>query len=165
MFPEMIEPKSIQLTWPDEQASSDFAQKLALLPGLDNARVAMVGDLGAGKTTWVRYLLKHLGVQGHIKSPTYALLETYEGWHLNMPLAIYHMDFYRFNDPMEWEEAGFRDVFNARGLKLYEWPEKVVQFLQKPNLEIRLSVLSSGARKVELMFDESLAELSKFKLD
>jgi hypothetical protein len=87
---------------------------------LRNAFIELHGDLGAGKTTLVRHLLRALGVQGRVKSPTYAVVEPHE-----VPgLAIWHFDFYRFTDPREWEDAGFRDVFASPGLKLAEWPRK-----------------------------------------
>ncbi len=78
------------------------------------------GTLGAGKTTWARALLRALGVKGTIKSPSYTVLELYD-----TPFStVAHFDFYRFNDPQEWEDAGFRDEANRPGLKLAEWPEK-----------------------------------------
>ena len=88
--------------------------------------VTLEGDLGAGKTTFTRHLLQALGVQGRIKSPTYAVMESYDvGW----PVA--HFDFYRFSDPQEWEDAGFRDVFASPGLKVCEWPAASQFFGQK----------------------------------
>ncbi len=76
------------------------------MPALRDAFIELHGPLGAGKTTFVRHLLHALGVAGRIKSPTYAVVEPYavDG------LAISHFDFYRFDDPREWEDAGFRDV-------------------------------------------------------
>ena len=110
-----------QLLWPDEAAAQASAERLAraLLP-VPDAVVELHGPLGAGKTTFVRHLLQSLGVTGRIKSPSYAVLESYE-----LPAGLVsHFDFYRFGDPREWEDAGFRDVFSAPGLKLCEWPEK-----------------------------------------
>ena len=97
------------LHWPAEAACAAFAQGLAVRPALRSAFIELHGPLGAGKTTFVRYLLRALGVGGRIKSPTYAVLEPYA-----LPgLAIAHLDFYRFEDPREWADAGFRDVFAA----------------------------------------------------
>ena len=95
--------------------------RLAAHPAIANAFIELHGELGAGKTTLVRHLLRALGVQGRIKSPTYAVVEPYE---LPTLSTIWHFDFYRFNDPREWEDAGFRDIFAGPGLKLAEWPEK-----------------------------------------
>jgi tRNA threonylcarbamoyladenosine biosynthesis protein TsaE len=134
------------LDWPDESATRAFAQKLVRCPALHNAFIALHGNLGAGKTTLVRHLLQALGVQGRIKSPTYAVVEPYE-----LPgLALWHFDFYRFTDPQEWEEAGFRDIFASPGLKLAEWPEKVASMLPVADLDIGLNTLDSGTRRVTL---------------
>ena len=137
-------PVSCTLRWPDEAATQAFAQRLASYPALRNAFIALHGDLGAGKTTLVRHLLHALGVQGRIKSPTYAVVEPYE-----LPgLALWHFDFYRFADPQEWEEAGFRDIFSSPGIKLAEWPEKVASMLPVADVDIRLITLDDGARQV-----------------
>jgi tRNA threonylcarbamoyladenosine biosynthesis protein TsaE len=107
---------------------------LAPLPLLRDAFIELHGPLGAGKTTWVRHLLRALGVQGRIKSPTYAVLEPYELPGLN----ISHLDFYRFTDPRELIDAGFRDVLAAPGLKLAEWPEHAAGLL--PAADLRLFI-------------------------
>ncbi|PTT76590.1 tRNA (adenosine(37)-N6)-threonylcarbamoyltransferase complex ATPase subunit type 1 TsaE, partial [Pelomonas sp. HMWF004] len=111
------------MQWPDEAAAQATAERLAaaLLPAPD-AVIELHGPLGAGKTTFVRLLLRALGVQGRIKSPSYAVMETYELPAASGGGAASHFDFYRFGDPREWEDAGFRDVFAAPGLKLCEWP-------------------------------------------
>lgn len=111
--------------WPDEAGTAHFAQRLAASPAIANATLTLAGDLGAGKTTFVRHLLRALGVQGRIKSPTYAVVEPHRaeaGPH--GPLNAWHFDFYRFGDPREWEDAGFRELFASTGLKLVEWPER-----------------------------------------
>jgi tRNA threonylcarbamoyladenosine biosynthesis protein TsaE len=92
--------------------------------------------LGAGKTTWSRHLLRALGVSGRIKSPSYAVVEPHE-----LPEhTVQHFDFYRFNDPQEWEDAGFRDLFAAPGLKLVEWPDKAQGLLPTPDLRVHIAV-------------------------
>ncbi len=119
--------------WPDEAACAETAGRLAALPALRDAFVQLQGPLGAGKTTFVRHLLRALGVQGRIKSPTYAVLEphrTPDG------LAVSHLDFYRFDDPREWADAGLRDVFAAPGLKLAEWPDKAAGQLPPADLTL-----------------------------
>lgn len=108
--------------------------------------IALRGPLGAGKTTFVRHLLRALGVSGRVKSPTYAVLEPYE---VN-GLAISHFDFYRLTDPREWLDAGFRDVFAAPGLKLAEWPENACDVLPVPDLQMELEPLDDDARHVRV---------------
>ena len=125
-----------------------FAKHLANRNGIEQAFVALDGDLGAGKTTLVRNLLQALGVEGRIKSPTYTIMETYALAH--SPLQVAHFDFYRFNDPMEWEDAGFRDVFAATGLKLVEWPEKALGLLPQPDLLVRIASQDDTSREVTL---------------
>lgn len=134
------------LVWPDETATQLFAAALAEQAALRNAFIELHGDLGAGKTTLVRHLLRALGVTGRIKSPTYAVVEPYE-----LPgLAIWHFDFYRFSDPREWEDAGFRDLFASPGLKLAEWPEKAAGFIPRADLVIHLEALEDESRQVTL---------------
>ena len=99
--------------------------------------IFLSGDLGAGKTTFVRGVLRALGYEGRVKSPTYALVEVYAVSSLN----LYHFDFYRLKDPNEWHEAGFRDSLAAQAVSLIEWPEKArgAQLpLPPPDLEIAL---------------------------
>ena len=139
--------------WADESATRTFAQALAQLAPLQNAYIELVGDLGAGKTTFVRHLLQALGVEGRIKSPTYAVVEPHEGLHPDsqQALAIWHFDFYRFNDPQEFEEAGFRDLFASTGLKIAEWPNQAQGMLPLPDLQLTLNVDDREARKVQVL--------------
>ncbi len=134
------------LVWPDELATQLFASRLAAQPELGHAFIALHGDLGAGKTTLVRHLLHALGVQGRIKSPTYAVVEAYELPQLN----VWHFDFYRFSDPREWEDAGFRDIFASPGLKLAEWPEKAQAMLPIADVDIHIMTAVDATRQVTL---------------
>ena len=130
--------------WADEAACTATASVLAQTPALREAFIELHGTLGAGKTTFVRHLLQALGVQGRIKSPTYAVMESYE-----LPgLTISHFDFYRFKDPQEFEDAGFRDVFASPGLKLAEWPEQAAGLLPTPDLRMELIPLDGDERRV-----------------
>ena len=134
------------LLLPDEQATQALAEALAAQPALRQAYIELQGSLGAGKTTLVRHLLRALGVQGRIKSPTYAVVEPYE-----VPgLALWHFDFYRFNDPREWEDAGFRDLFASPGLKLAEWPEQAAGLLPTADLVIHLAAQPDASRRATL---------------
>jgi tRNA threonylcarbamoyladenosine biosynthesis protein TsaE len=145
-----------KMAWLDEAATEAFALFLAKQAAIGGALIELHGDLGAGKTTFVRHLLKGLGVEGRIKSPTYAVVEPYTvmrtkpGSALQSELNIWHFDFYRFNDPREWEEAGFRDIFASAGLKLVEWPDKAGDHLPAPDLLIHIEVLADESRTVTL---------------
>lgn len=132
--------------WADESATQAFAKKLAARPELERAFITLHGDLGAGKTTFARHLLQALGVHGRIKSPTYAIVESYD----TAAFPIWHFDFYRFNDPQEWEDAGFRDIFAGAGLKLVEWPQKAEGLLPQADLDIALHTDAAEQRQVTL---------------
>lgn len=130
--------------WAGEADCKAAAQALAQRPALRNAFIELHGTLGAGKTTFTRHLLQGLGVPGRIKSPTYAVLESYEV----DGLAISHFDFYRFKDPQEFEDAGFRDVFARPGLKVAEWPEQARGLLPVADLQVELAALEGDERRV-----------------
>ena len=135
-------------SWPDEAACADRARMLARHDALHDAFIELHGPLGAGKTTFVSHLLHGLGVQGSIKSPTYALLEPYRAITPRGAFAIAHFDFYRFDDPQEWEDAGFRDVFATKGLKLVEWPEKAEGLLPQADVELHIEPRHGEQRHV-----------------
>ena len=146
---EVVHPPIVKsLLWPNERATQRFAQTLAAASALRNAFIELRGDLGAGKTTLVRHLLHALGVAGRVKSPTYAVVEPYELPELG--LNVWHFDFYRFSDPREWEDAGFRDIFASSGLKLAEWPQKAAGFLPRTDLVIALDAVTETSRQVTL---------------
>ena len=138
---------ALVLTWHTEDDTAAFAARLAQQPALRNAFIELRGELGAGKTSLVRHLLRALGVAGPIKSPTYAVLEPHQA---PDGLRIAHFDFYRFGDPREWEDAGFRDVFAAPGLKLAEWPEHAAPLLPVADLALNLAVEPGEHRTVHL---------------
>jgi tRNA threonylcarbamoyladenosine biosynthesis protein TsaE len=132
--------------WHSEADCETFARQLAARSELANAFIELQGDLGAGKTTLVRHLLRALGATGRIKSPSYAIVEPYELASLN----AWHFDFYRFNDPSEWQDAGFRDIFVTPGLKLVEWPDKARAQLPLADLAIKIVAMDDQARTVAL---------------
>ncbi len=136
------------LQWRSEDDTAAFARALAAAPALRDAFVALHGDLGAGKTTFVRHLLRALGIEGRIKSPTYAVVEPHEA---PDGLAIFHFDFYRFNDPREWEDAGFRDIFAGPGLKLAEWPDNAAGHIPAADLAIKIEAMTDDTRHVTLL--------------
>ena len=98
------------------------------------------GDLGSGKTTLVRALLRALGHTGRVKSPTYTLLEQYEAGGLNLR----HFDLYRFQNEEEWDAAGFRDEFDGNNVCLVEWPEKAHGLIPQADLEIIFEILPNS---------------------
>jgi tRNA threonylcarbamoyladenosine biosynthesis protein TsaE len=118
---------------PDEAATQRFGESLAPLiqPGLV---IFLEGDLGAGKTTLARALIRALGHAGPVKSPTYSLVEVY----VISSLYLYHFDFYRFESPEEFLDAGFSEYFNETAVCLVEWPERAEGCVPKPDLRLHL---------------------------
>lgn len=137
---------ALSLRWTTEADTEALARALAAKPAVADLFVALHGDLGAGKTTFVRHLLRALGVTGRIKSPTYAVVEP----HTTARGAAWHFDFYRFADPREWEDAGLRDIFQAPGLKLAEWPQLAAPLLPPADLALHLAMRDDGSRDVRL---------------
>jgi tRNA threonylcarbamoyladenosine biosynthesis protein TsaE len=124
-----------------------------LTPGMV---IYLIGELGAGKTTLARGMLHGLGYQGKVKSPTFTLVEVYEF----SRLYLYHFDFYRFSDPRELGEAGFREYFNPQSVCLVEWPEKAAG-LPAADLKVVLQVAGSGRNAS--IFTDSEAGVSCLK--
>lgn len=118
---------------PDEGATERLGATLAgcLAGGMV---IALRGDLGTGKTTLVRGVLRARGWGGPVKSPTYNLVEHYK----ISSLYLYHFDFYRIADPIEWETAGLAECFRDDSVCLIEWPERMAGQLPPPDLEIAL---------------------------
>ena len=124
---------AVHLSLPDEAATLRLGEALAA--GAPKGLVLhLTGELGAGKTTLVRGLLRAMGHAGRVKSPTYTLLEPYSLLRLN----LYHFDFYRFKDRSEWLSSGFREHFNPESLCVVEWPERAGDLLAQPDVNILL---------------------------
>ncbi|MDB5731997.1 MAG: tRNA ((37)-N6)-threonylcarbamoyltransferase complex ATPase subunit type 1 TsaE [Variovorax sp.] len=133
--------------WRSEDDTAAFARRLAASAALRDAFIVLRGDLGAGKTTFVRHLLHALGIAGRIKSPTYAVVEPHE---TPDGREVFHFDFYRFSDPREWDDAGFRDIFAGAGLKLAEWPDNAGAHLPTADLAIEIEAMTDDTRTVTL---------------
>jgi tRNA threonylcarbamoyladenosine biosynthesis protein TsaE len=127
------------LDLPDESSTEALAQAFAPLVA-GGGRIHLHGELGAGKTSFVRALLRACGVTGRIKSPTFTLVEPYKVSNL----YCYHFDFYRFTDPREWLDAGFRDALRDDALVLIEWAERAAGVLPPPDLDLTLAYEGSG---------------------
>jgi tRNA threonylcarbamoyladenosine biosynthesis protein TsaE len=102
--------------------------------------IGMSGELGAGKTTLVRGMLRALGWTGSVKSPSYALVEYY----VVSSLYFYHFDFYRFGDPDEWRHTGFAEYFRPDSICVIEWPERLGRWLPEVDLAARLEHADRG---------------------
>lgn len=125
----------------DEAATLAYGAEFAAL-NLRSELVFLHGDLGAGKTTFVRGYLRALGHRGAVKSPTYTLLETYALGEL----AIYHFDFYRIFDPRELDYMGLDELLAEPAVKLVEWPSKAGAKLPSPAIDVHLTVAGRGRR-------------------
>jgi tRNA threonylcarbamoyladenosine biosynthesis protein TsaE len=126
---------------PDEAATLRLGAAFA--PGACNGLTLYLrGELGSGKTTLVRGLIRGLGSEERVKSPTYTLLEYYAFSRLN----LYHFDFYRFKDPSEWLSSGFQEHFGPESLCLVEWPERAGALLTPSDLEVVLETHAAGRR-------------------
>ena len=129
--------------------AKDFAVAISQLLNKNpntHLNISLEGDLGAGKTTFARYLIQGMGHAGKVKSPTYTLCEPYPLQIDNKPFTAHHFDLYRMKDPLEWQEAGFGEYFDVPGFCLIEWPEKAEGTL--PAFDIQIS-LSAGAQDDE----------------
>ncbi|MCE3026295.1 tRNA (adenosine(37)-N6)-threonylcarbamoyltransferase complex ATPase subunit type 1 TsaE [Salinicola sp. DM10] len=123
----------------DEAAQVAFGESLGhALAG--RGQIHLIGELGAGKTTLTRGILRAHGHAGAVKSPTYTLVEPYELGRYR----VYHFDLYRLGDPEELEFMGARDMLDDSVLSVIEWPSRGAGWLPRPDLELHLSLAESG---------------------
>jgi len=142
--------QTIHLSNEEEQLA--FASRVAGVAA-KGLVVFLNGDLGTGKTTFVRGFLRALNYDGVVKSPTYTLVEPYE----LKDFSVYHFDLYRLADPEEIEYAGGRDYFDGETISLIEWPEKAQGFLPEPDLILSLEYADSG-RNLEVSADTDIGK-------
>ncbi len=117
-----------------EKAAADFAASLK-----GGEVVAMYGDLGAGKTAFVRGMARAMGITSHITSPTFNIVNEYEG-----ELPLYHFDVYRISDPEEMYEIGYEDYIQAGGVCVIEWAELIEDIL--PDSYIRIDIAKDAEK-------------------
>jgi len=142
MSADQIDSQTIHLSTEEEQLV--FASRVAGVAA-KGLVIFLNGDLGTGKTTFVRGFLRALNYEGVVKSPTYTLVEPYD----LTDFSVYHFDLYRLADPEEIEYAGGRDYFDGETISLIEWPEKAQGFLPDPDLVMSLEYADSG-RNIEV---------------
>ena len=131
--------KSTRIDLPTESASEAIAARLAASL-VSPFVLTLSGDIGAGKTTLIRAMIRHLGVVSAIKSPTFSLVESYQGTFFH----IHHFDLYRIDDEAELDYIGFRDYFRNNAICCIEWPEKAPTVLAQTDLRCSLSIKGAG---------------------
>lgn len=124
-------------------ATENLATRIAQVI-VPNFIVSLNGNLGAGKTTLTRAILRAIGVTGSIKSPTFTLVEPYQ----LESYTVYHFDLYRFSDPEEWFEAGFDEYFNEPQISFIEWAEKAEGLIPPIDWQINMKFLNDERREL-----------------
>lgn len=144
--------QQITLNLISELDTKNFANKLGLncINNLKKLIIYLYGDLGAGKTTFAKYFIHSLGWHGHVKSPTYTLIENYEIRDIN----IYHLDLYRLADSEEVNFLGLEELYcHDRTIMLIEWPQKAASALPEPDITLKFNYIEEH-RTVEItIFD------------
>ena len=126
----------------DDSETERLGRELARLVQIADCALVIYldGNMGMGKTTLSRGILRGLGHEGSVKSPTYTIVEPYE----DLQPPVYHFDLYRLKDPEELEFMGIRDYFTGDNLCLVEWPELGEELLPQEDLSVHLNAEGSG---------------------
>lgn len=109
--------------------------------------IYLIGDLGVGKTTFMRGLVSSCGFKGAVKSPTYTIVEPYLDL-INPMIHLYHFDLYRLDQPSDLEMIGIRDYLKAGTICCFEWPDKGVGHIPQPNFIVRISIINKHIRSI-----------------
>ena len=144
-----------------KQLAASFEQFLTKQSG-SHLNISLEGDLGAGKTTFARYLIQAMGHEGKVKSPTYTLCEPYPLQLKDQAITVHHFDLYRMRDPLEWQEAGFAEYFDIPGICLIEWPEKAEGTL--PGFDIQIQLVAGADENERAIKINAITESGKMAL-
>ncbi|HEY3297036.1 MAG TPA: tRNA (adenosine(37)-N6)-threonylcarbamoyltransferase complex ATPase subunit type 1 TsaE [Armatimonadota bacterium] len=144
----------IQTNNPSETEELGARIGSALEPGMV---LALIGDLGAGKTTLTKGIARGLEVSDLVHSPTFNLIHEHHG-----RIPVYHFDLYRLTTPEQLEDLGYEDYFYGEGTAVVEWPEKIMNMLPADHIEIRIKG-TDDARTFEIKAtgDNSASILSR----
>jgi len=121
------------------------AQQLSDFAGSEKVFI-FEGDMGAGKTTFIKNFCKHLGIEDVVSSPTYSIVNEYE----SPDGPVFHFDFYRIKDIREAYDLGYEEYFYGGGICLIEWPERVEELLPENHIKVEIKVLDEDRRLFEL---------------
>ena len=125
-----------------DEAAIEFIKAMG-----DNTVFAFYGEMGAGKTTFIKAICENLGVSDIINSPTFAIINEYRS---DSGELIYHFDFYRINKVEEAFDFGYEDYFYSGSLCFIEWPEKVDSLLPDDTVNVSIKVMEDGSRSVKI---------------
>lgn len=114
--------------------------------------IYLIGDLGAGKTTFIRGMLAGFGFSGVVKSPTYTIVETYQ----DLQFPVYHFDLYRLNNANELELLGIRDYLHSQSICCFEWPDKGLGHIPDPDFLIKFNILGDNIRQISISANKKL---------
>ncbi len=134
----------IQITTKSVEETQAFAEKLGKISSKGSV-YALSGGLGAGKTVIAKGIAQGLGIVDEITSPTFTLLEIYDG-----PVPFYHFDLYRIEDDREYDQLNFEEYWEGAGVSVIEWSERAANRLPETAIHISIEYLSENERKITI---------------